>query len=60
MYVGFEVLTAVVMESYIFWDINLCSPLEVNQRFGRTCHLHIQGKRVGQVRNQHKAGSKQS
>jgi hypothetical protein len=26
-YVGFEVLTAVVMKSTIFWDITPCSPL---------------------------------
>jgi hypothetical protein len=35
-YVGFEVFTAVVMKSTIFWDITLCSPLSVNRRFGRT------------------------
>jgi hypothetical protein len=29
-YVGFEVLTAVVMKSTIFWDITPCSPLKVN------------------------------
>jgi hypothetical protein len=28
--VGFEVLTAVVMKSSIFWDITSCSPLKVN------------------------------
>jgi hypothetical protein len=27
--VGFEVLTAVVMKNYIFWNITLCSPLQV-------------------------------
>jgi hypothetical protein len=32
MFVGFEVLTAVVMKSTIFWDITLCSPLKVNRR----------------------------
>jgi hypothetical protein len=25
---GFEVLTAVVMKSSVFWDITLCSPVE--------------------------------
>jgi hypothetical protein len=30
MAVGFEVLTAVVMKSSIFWDITPCSPLKVN------------------------------
>jgi hypothetical protein len=44
-YVGFEVLTAVIMKSTIFWDITLCSPLSVNRRFGgnilrsSACHL---------------------
>jgi hypothetical protein len=32
--VGFEVLTAVVMKSSIFWDVSPCSPLKVNRRFG--------------------------
>jgi hypothetical protein len=31
VYIGFEVLTAVVMKSTIFWDITPCSPLSVNQ-----------------------------
>jgi hypothetical protein len=31
-YVGFEVLTAVVMKSTIFWDITPCSPLSVNSQ----------------------------
>jgi hypothetical protein len=34
--VGFEVLTAMVMKSTIFWDITPCSPLNVNRRFGGT------------------------
>jgi hypothetical protein len=28
IFVGFEVLTAVVMKSTIFWDITPCSPLK--------------------------------
>jgi hypothetical protein len=40
LFVGFEVLTAVVMESIIFWDITPYSPLSVNRRFGRTYSLH--------------------
>jgi hypothetical protein len=28
-YLGFEVLTAVVMGSAVLWDIKQCSPLEV-------------------------------
>jgi hypothetical protein len=34
--VGFEVLTAVVMKSTVFWDITPCSPLSVDRRFGET------------------------
>jgi hypothetical protein len=37
--VGFEVLTAVVMKSTIFWDMTPCSPLSCNGRFGETCRL---------------------
>jgi hypothetical protein len=36
IYVGFEVLTMVVMKSTIFWDITPCSPLNVNRRFRET------------------------
>jgi hypothetical protein len=28
--------------------------------FGGTCHLHLQGRRISQARNEHTAGSKQS
>jgi hypothetical protein len=31
--VGYEVLTAVVMKSTIFWDITPCDPLKVNRHF---------------------------
>jgi hypothetical protein len=30
VYVGYEVLTAVVMKTSVFWDIILCSPLMFN------------------------------
>jgi hypothetical protein len=42
--VGFEVITAVVMSVAIFWNIAQCSPY-VNQRFGGTYHLHLQGRK---------------
>jgi hypothetical protein len=48
--VGFEVLTAVVMKSSIFWDTPPCSPLEVNWCFRGTCNLHLQGPRTSQAR----------
>jgi hypothetical protein len=44
-YVGFEVLNAVVMNSTIFWDITICSPLSINRRFVGTYSLHIQGQK---------------
>jgi hypothetical protein len=38
-YVGPEVLTMVVMNSSVFWDMTSCSPVKVNRRFGRTWAL---------------------
>jgi hypothetical protein len=43
--VGFEVLTAVVMKSTIFWNLTPCSPLSVNRLFGETYRLHLQGRK---------------
>jgi hypothetical protein len=40
------------MTSSVLWDITPCSPLKVNQRFGRTYHFHLQGQRIIWVRNQ--------
>jgi hypothetical protein len=53
VFVRFEVLTAVVMKSTIFWDITPCSPLKVNRRFGGMYRLHLQGRRISRGRNQH-------
>jgi hypothetical protein len=36
---GFQVLTAVVMKSTIFWHITPCSTLKVSRRFGGTSTL---------------------
>jgi hypothetical protein len=55
--VGFEVLPAVVMNSSFFWDITLSSLLKVNQRFGGTCRLHLQGQGIGRSRNQRESDS---
>jgi hypothetical protein len=43
--VGFEVFTAVVMKSIVFWDMMPCSPLSFNRCFRRTYRLHLQGRR---------------
>jgi hypothetical protein len=48
------------MTSYIWWGISTCSSLKVNRCFGGTCRLHLQGRRISQVRNQHEAGSNKS
>jgi hypothetical protein len=47
----FEVLTAVVMKSTIFWDMTPCSPLKFTRYFVRTCRLLLQG-RISQARYQ--------
>jgi hypothetical protein len=44
----------------VFSDVTAYSLLEVNQRFGGTCHLHLQGKKICQARNQYEAEYKQS
>jgi hypothetical protein len=58
--VGIEVVTAMIMKSPNFWDITFCSPLKVNRRFGGTCRLHLQSRRISQARIEHEAGSKYS
>jgi hypothetical protein len=50
--VGFEVLTAVFVKSYIFWDITPCSPLKVNRCSGGTYRLHLQCRRISRARIQ--------
>jgi hypothetical protein len=54
IYLGFEVLTMVVMKSTVFWDITPCGPLKFNRRFRGTCRLHFQG-RISQARYQHES-----
>jgi hypothetical protein len=44
LYTGFDVLSAVVMKSIIFWDIMLCTPLRVNQYFGGIYQLYLQSR----------------
>jgi hypothetical protein len=57
--IEFEVLRAVVMNSYIFWDIKPCSLLKISSHFRRTCHLHLQDRIICQAIKQHDAGIKQ-
>jgi hypothetical protein len=44
------------VNSSVFWDITPCSQLIVNRRFGGTCSLHLQGRRIGQAIKQREAG----
>jgi hypothetical protein len=55
--VGFEVLTAVVMNSSTFWGITSCSPLKINWSFGGIYLLHLHGRRMSHGRSQHEDGS---
>jgi hypothetical protein len=48
-YVGFEVLTAMVMKSSLLHDITPYGPFTVNRHFGGTCHLHLQGRGISQA-----------
>jgi hypothetical protein len=56
-HVGFEVLTAAVINNCIFWDIKPRSPMKVNGCFQVTCPLHLQ-VRISQVSNQYEANNK--
>jgi hypothetical protein len=56
--VGLEVLTALVMKSYLFRVITLCSPLNVNGLSRGTCRLHLQVQRISQTGNQYEEGNK--
>jgi hypothetical protein len=60
MNVIFEVLTAVIMKSSIFWDITPRGPMKVNRIFGGTCHLNLEDRRISQARNQRETDSKLS
>lgn len=48
------------MKSSVFWDVSPYSPLKVNLWFSGTCCFHLQGQRIGQSKNHHEIGSKQS
>jgi hypothetical protein len=43
---GYKVLVSAVMKNLIFWDVTPSTPLKVNQRFGETYRLHLQGRRI--------------
>jgi hypothetical protein len=43
---GFEVFKVVIMKNAIFWDFAPCRSCELNRRFGGTCRLHLQGRKI--------------
>jgi hypothetical protein len=49
LHVGGEVLTAVVMNSTVFWDITSCSKLKTNRRFGRIYYPRCQGRKISRT-----------
>jgi hypothetical protein len=44
---GFEVLTALVVKSSVFWDLTMSDPLNVKISFAGTWRFLRQCKRVG-------------
>jgi hypothetical protein len=58
MFVGAEVLTAMVLKTVI-WVIHAsCSRLKVNRHVGGECRPHLHGRRLRQARNQHETASR--
>jgi hypothetical protein len=51
-FLGFELLTEVVMKNIFFWNMTPCFLLSYNRRFGGTYRLHLQGRRNNFSKNQ--------
>jgi hypothetical protein len=51
--IAHEFLTPVVTKNSIFWEIKWCGLLKIKRRIGGTRHLHLQDRRMSQVRNRH-------
>jgi hypothetical protein len=54
---GFEVLTAVTINSTVMWDLMPRNAVEVQRSFGGKCYLHLQDRRVSQPTSKNKAAS---
>jgi hypothetical protein len=54
---GCEAVTLVIMKCS---GITPCSPLKFDRCYTGACLLHLQGRIIGQARNQREAGSKQN
>jgi hypothetical protein len=51
--IEFEVITAMVTKSSIFWDTMSCRASKFNRRFAGICRLILLGRRISQARNQY-------
>jgi hypothetical protein len=60
LFLGSQVLTAVIMTCSAIWWKPPCTLSKFSRRLRGTFHLHLQGRRMSQIRNQHNAVSKQS
>jgi hypothetical protein len=49
MFLRFWVFTAMTMKNAVFWDVALCGSCK-NQRFRGTWRLHLQGKKILELR----------
>jgi hypothetical protein len=49
IYLGSDVRTEMVMKSSVSCDIMPCSQMKVNRRFGGTCRLHLQARRISHL-----------
>jgi hypothetical protein len=50
---------SVRIKSSVFWDIQPCTPVKINQCFEETYCLHLQGSILSRARNRYEAESKQ-
>jgi hypothetical protein len=48
------------IKSSFFINIKPCIPFKANRRFGGTCRLHFQNRRMSQARNELEVGSKKT
>jgi hypothetical protein len=48
-------VTKIEGEEFCLRDIMSFSPLKYDLRFGGTCRLHLQGRRISRARNQHES-----
>jgi hypothetical protein len=52
--------TSVRIKSFVFWDIQPCTPVKVNQCFEGIYCLHLQGSILSRARKQYETDSKQN